>query len=92
MGDTPGEGTAMIEAILLSLKDLDERRAVTPSADVCSACGAKEGEPCRGNCERRMPSHEQPIDIEERIRWHKSEARRLTLESIRNSPESGSKA
>jgi hypothetical protein len=27
------------------------------SADVCSACGAKEGEPCRGNCERRMPSH-----------------------------------
>jgi hypothetical protein len=29
------------------------------SADVCSACGAKEGEPCRGNCERRMPSHEQ---------------------------------
>jgi hypothetical protein len=28
-------------------------------------------------------SHEQPIDIEERIRWHKSEARRLTLESIR---------
>jgi hypothetical protein len=23
------------------------------------------------------------IDIEERIRWHKSEARRLTLESIR---------
>jgi hypothetical protein len=32
---------------------------------------------------RLIPSHEQPIDIEERIRWHKSEARRLTLESIR---------
>jgi hypothetical protein len=31
----------------------------------------------------RIQSHEQPIDIEERIRWHKSEARRLTLESIR---------
>jgi hypothetical protein len=30
-----------------------------------------------------LRSHEQPIDIEERIRWHKSEARRLTLESIR---------
>jgi hypothetical protein len=30
-----------------------------------------------------VQSHEQPIDIEERIRWHKSEARRLTLESIR---------
>jgi hypothetical protein len=35
-------------------------RSTTPdcdAADVCSACGAKEGEPCRGNCERRMPSH-----------------------------------
>jgi hypothetical protein len=26
------------------------------SANTCSACGAKEGEPCRGNCERAMPS------------------------------------
>jgi hypothetical protein len=34
------------------------------------------------------PSHEQPIDIEERIRWHKSEARRLTLESIRGGQSS----
>jgi hypothetical protein len=32
---------------------------------------------------KALQSHEQPIDIEERIRWHKSEARRLTLESIR---------
>jgi hypothetical protein len=26
------------------------------SATRCTACGAKEGEPCRGNCERAMPS------------------------------------
>jgi hypothetical protein len=35
-----------------------------------------------------LRSHEQPIDIEERIRWHKSEARRLTLESIRGGQSS----
>jgi hypothetical protein len=43
----------------------------TPSADVCSACGAKEGEPCRGNCERRMPSH--VLRSETPVEWHERE-------------------
>jgi hypothetical protein len=42
-----------------------------------------ENEATRAGYRASLPSHEQPIDIEERIRWHKSEARRLTLESIR---------
>jgi hypothetical protein len=41
------------------------------SADVCSACGAKEGEPCRGNCERRMPSH--VLRSETPVEWHERE-------------------
>jgi hypothetical protein len=33
-----------------------DARGAIPSATRCTACGAKEGEPCRGNCERAMPS------------------------------------
>jgi hypothetical protein len=39
-----------------ALQDLE----AIQSENMCKACGAKEGEPCRGNCERAMPSSTVP--------------------------------
>jgi hypothetical protein len=43
-------------------KAFDDPCRFAPSATRCTACGAKEGEPCRGNCERAMPSSTRDID------------------------------
>jgi hypothetical protein len=43
------------------------RASFTRSENMCKACGAKEGEPCRGNCERAMPSATVPTAREREI-------------------------
>jgi hypothetical protein len=68
--------------------EAEAEKRYTPSAgrvsDRCQNCPWPKDGCIFPKCgQESMPSHEQPIDIEERIRWHKSEARRLTLESIR---------
>jgi hypothetical protein len=43
------------ERVANALTELDRLQQSAQSENMCTACGAKEGEPCRGNCERAMP-------------------------------------
>jgi hypothetical protein len=50
------DGERLDPAILERLAVAEVKVPLLPSATRCTACGAKEGEPCRGNCERAIPS------------------------------------
>jgi hypothetical protein len=56
------DGERLDPAILERLAVAEVKVPLLPSATRCTACGAKEGEPCRGNCERAIPSSTRDID------------------------------
>jgi hypothetical protein len=56
------DGERLDPAILERLAVAEVKVPLLPSATRCTACGAKEGEPCRGNCERAIPSSTAPHD------------------------------
>jgi transposase len=61
-------GVPRTEAGFLNVPKMLAKIRALPSATRCTACGAKEGEPCRGNCERAMPSSTLEISDEEIVR------------------------
>jgi hypothetical protein len=60
-------GVPRTEAGFLNVPKMLAKIRALPSATRCTACGAKEGEPCRGNCERAMPSSTGWISVKDRL-------------------------